>query len=182
MAKITSIKVENPSTAELYTLTTLQKGDKIAFLPLDWGGIVAHSDDNRHYIQAIPVIVVSATGATFISRISGNTFTARAANGEAYPQIAHTVSKKIAYCGTSAVEELAEKCQLVDVVETYDICCKYLKKEGTYNWTTLGLELSSEVYTIDADSIHIGAEVYTRKQVQKYLQNYAEKRSTQLAE
>ena len=95
MAKITSMKVENPSNAEFYTLATLQKGDKIAFLPLDWGAIVAHSDDKRRYLQAIPVIVLSTTGATFIRHISANTFTARSAEGVPYPQLAHAVSKNI---------------------------------------------------------------------------------------
>ena len=85
MAKITKMEVQNPSTAEFYTLTTLQKGDKIAFLPLDWGGVIAHTDNNKEYLQVLPIVVLSTTGATFISRISANTFTARSVEGVAYP-------------------------------------------------------------------------------------------------
>lgn len=181
MAKITKVEVvQNPSSAEFYTLTALQKGDKIAFLPLDWGGVVAESENSRQYLQVLPIVVLSTTGATFISRISANTFTARAVEGEAYPQLQHSVSKKIAYCGASAIEELAKGCKFVEVAETYAIKCAYRKKTGTYDWTTIGLELSDSSYTLNDDSIVIDDEVISKAQIQARLKEYAEKHSASL--
>jgi hypothetical protein len=181
MAKITEMAVENPSTAEFYTLTSLQKGDKIAFLPLDWGGVIANTDDNnKKYLQVLPIVVLSTTGATFISRISANTFTARAVTGVAYPQLQHAISKKIAYCGLSAIEELAKGCKFVAVGESYDIKCAYRKQEGTYNWTTLGLDATDETYTLDANGLTIGDEVFTMSDIQARLKEYAEKQQKRL--
>lgn len=184
MAKITKVEVvQNPSSAEFYTLTALQKGDKIAFLPLDWGGVVAESENSRQYLQVLPIVVLSTTGATFISRISANTFTARAVEpveGESYPQLQQSVSKKIAYCGASAIEELAKGCKFVEVAETYAIKCAYRKKTGTYDWTTIGLELSDDSYTLKDDSIVIDDEVISKAQIQARLKEYAEKHSASL--
>lgn len=180
MAKITKFEVENPTHAEFYTLTTLQKGDKIAFLPLDWGGVIAHTDNNKEYLQALPIVVLSATGATFISRISANTFTARAVEGVAYPQLQHAISKKIAYCGASAIEELAKGCKFVEVAESYDIKCAFRRKEGTYDWTTLGLDPTDEVYTLDENGLTIGDEIFTKSDIQTRLKEYAERQQKRL--
>ena len=60
--------------------------------------------------------------------------------------------------------------------------CKYLKKEGTYSWTTLGLDLTEESYTFDQNGIVIGDELYTREDIEKRLTEYTEKRNAQLAE
>lgn len=180
MAKITKMEVKNPSTAEFYTLTTLQKGDKIAFLPFEWGSVVAGTDDGKEYLQAIPIVVLSATGATFISRVSNNTFTARAVDGDAYPQINHAISRKIAYCGKSAIEELSKGCKFVKVAETYAIKCAYRKQEGTYNWTTLGLDATDETYTLDENGLTIGDEVLTISDIQARLKEYAERQQKRL--
>ena len=180
MAKITKMEVQNPSTAEFYTLTTLQKGDKIAFLPLDWGGVIAHTDNNKEYLQVLPIVVLSTTGATFISRISANTFTARAVEGVAYPQLQHAISKKIAYCGASAIEELANGCKFVEVAESYDIKCAYRRKAGTYDWTTIGLDATNETYTLDENGLTIGDEVFTKSDIQTRLKEYAERQQKRL--
>lgn len=180
MAKITKFEVENPTHAEFYTLTTLQKGDKIAFLPLDWGGVIAHTDNNKEYLQVLPIVVLSTTGATFISRISANTFTARSVEGVAYPQTHHAISKKIAYCGAAVINELATACKFVEVSETYTIKCAYRKKTGTYDWTTLGLDPTDEVYTLDENGLTIGDEVFTKSDIQARLKEYAERQQKQL--
>ena len=70
MAKITKFEVvdlENNVSDEagFYTLKLPHIGDRIAFLPFDWGGVKRR----QNYLEVIPVIVLSTTGKTYISRL-----------------------------------------------------------------------------------------------------------------
>ena len=173
MAKITSFNVvdlENSVSNEFgfYTLKLPYIGDRIAFLPFDWGGVIRRND----YLEVIPVVVSSTTGKTYISRLCQNTFTAAAVEGTRYPQLSHSVTKTIAYCGLNAITDFAKSCKYFVVENTYNIRCKRPVRNGTYSWVTLGLGATDESYIIDNNCVTIGGVVFTKEDVVRKLAQY----------
>ena len=186
MAKIIASK-EIDETAIFFTNNRPTEGTKVLFLSTEvTNGILAsydkEEDGKKVYANGIRCILSDELGLRpYVLPV--NDFMAQSAemiNGTFIPQNAHKVTKMIGRYGTPYLQELGNGCNIAVVAGMFPMKVKKIGSTDTYNWTTLGLDESSETYTIKDGVITFGEQKITLEECLKFFGEQLQKQTERL--
>ena len=181
-------KINLLDDVKINVINAFCEGDKIALLDSTTLGcptIVTYVDGEKKYANGLCSVVYSeGTLRPFVLSLSA--LTAQSATpievGEistTRPQLSSTISRDIARTGSVAVQRLQKQKTVVEVAHVFPMVC-HRKDSTLYNWSTVGLEPTNDVYTVKDKNIVLNNAKISIEECKTFFDTYVEEQTKRL--